>query len=203
VSDMPTVVACIANAMQDLRSVEKSGVNQQQGYAFRKTDDVLTAVAPVLRRHRLVVVPVVEDVSYAEVEIGAKRTPMISVRLLTRFDWYGPNGDMISARVASEGQDSADKAAAKASTVALRTVLVQVLALPTADSAALSPGQLKAIQTLMREAGITEREDRLAFASEVVGRELDSSKDLTGAEASEVIAALKAGIDEAKEEAPA
>ena len=52
--------------------------------------------------------------------------------------------------------------------------------------------QMRAMQAAFRDAGITEREDRLRFASETIGREVGSASDLTRDEASTVIDELKA-----------
>lgn len=46
------------------------------------------------------------------------------------------------------------------------------------------------------EAGITEREDRLKYVSDVVGREVGSSADMTETEASAVIDALQADLQQ-------
>jgi hypothetical protein len=50
--------------------------------------------------------------------------------------------------------------------------------------------------TLFIEAGIEDRVERLGYATAVVGRAIDSSRDLTIAEAGEVIVSLLAGIGE-------
>lgn len=61
-----------------------------------------------------------------------------------------------------------------------------------ADVEAINDGQMKALQASYRDAGINDRDGKLRFASETVGRDLSSAKDLTRAEASQVIDALKA-----------
>lgn len=193
----PTVVEAISAAMLDLRQVEKASRNEAQNYSYRSSDDILVAAAPVLRKHRIVIVPDVEQIEYAAVEYGARQTRMTSARIVVAFRWYGPNGDFITARVAAEAADNADKSATKAMTTAFRINLVEVLALPVADAAAVSPAQVKAMQTLFGQAGMRERQARLDYAAAVTGREdLTSSKDLTAAEASEVIDSLKAALDE-------
>lgn len=51
----------------------------------------------------------------------------------------------------------------------------------------------KKMHATFREAGIDDRADRLAFAADTVGREIESSTELTEDEASQVIAALGGG----------
>jgi hypothetical protein len=55
--------------------------------------------------------------------------------------------------------------------------------------------QLTKIHTSFTAAGINDRNERLLYAAEVVGRELGSSKDLTSTEASQVIDALDSDHD--------
>lgn len=54
-----------------------------------------------------------------------------------------------------------------------------------------SPGQLKAMGAAFGERGITERDERLAAVAEIIGRQVESAKDLTTTEASAVLDALK------------
>lgn len=56
----------------------------------------------------------------------------------------------------------------------------------------LSAQQLKALQTLMRMTGLDDRDERLLFSARIIGRSISSSKDLTSAEASQIIEVLAA-----------
>lgn len=64
---------------------------------------------------------------------------------------------------------------------------------PAEDLIEPNGAQMKALQASFNEAGFESRDraGRLAFASEAIGRDLSSAKDLTKAEASRVIDALK------------
>jgi len=62
--------------------------------------------------------------------------------------------------------------------------------------APITPEQLKKLHASFNEAGITARETRLEYASNIAGRALESSSDLTKAEASKVIEALAADVRE-------
>ena len=117
--------------MQEVQSVGKTERNQQQGFNFRGIDAVVNAVGPAFRKHGVFVLPSVREFHHGVVEVGAKRTPMGHVRLMTEFTFTGLGGDFVSTIVASEAMDSGDKATAKAMSVGLRTALLQVLALPT------------------------------------------------------------------------
>lgn len=81
-----------------------------------------------------------------------------------------------------ESDDASDAAAAR---------LVTAGRDASADAELLTAGQLRRIQQLMRERGIGSRNERLALAREIIGREIGSSKDLTTAEADRVIVYLE------------
>ncbi len=63
--------------------------------------------------------------------------------------------------------------------------------------APISPAQLGKIGALMGEIGIKERDERLGYVAHVIGRPVESSKDLTKAQASKVIEALTADAERA------
>lgn len=128
---MTTIYQAISAVMGDVREVRKSDRNAVQGFNFRGIDAVMNAVGPALRAHGVIVVPTVESHDYTTVVVGQKRTEMGHAQLVVTFTWYGPEGDHITSRVAAEAMDSGDKAIAKAHSVALRTAMIQTLALPT------------------------------------------------------------------------
>lgn len=55
--------------------------------------------------------------------------------------------------------------------------------------------QVRLLLILFSEAGIRDRDQRLAVTSRLVGRQVHSSNDLTIAEASALIDELKAAVD--------
>jgi hypothetical protein len=117
--------------MNDVQAVGKNDRNNQQGFNFRGIDAVINAVGPAFRKHGVFVVPSVQASEYSQVEVGKNRTPMGHCRLEVAFAFIAPDGSLVEAVVPAEAMDSGDKATAKAMSVALRTALLQVLALPT------------------------------------------------------------------------
>lgn len=65
------------------------------------------------------------------------------------------------------------------------------------DEPGITPQQSKALHATFNDAGIKEREQRLDYCRKLIGRDIESSSDLTAAEASDVIDALKADAEEA------
>lgn len=83
-----------------------------------------------------------------------------------------------------------DKATDQASDIDLNAPPPQLVAPETGaaeEPDGPTPAQMKAMHASLGEAGFTERDDRLAFVSAVVGRDVDSSKNISRAEAGRVI----------------
>jgi hypothetical protein len=83
----PRVYAAIAVITAELAGVgiAKAQVNAQDGYAYRGIDDVLKALAPLLARHKLCVLPRVLERSVTERQ-GVLGNLLISVSLQVAFD---------------------------------------------------------------------------------------------------------------------
>lgn len=131
-----TIHVLLAKVMADILPVgKKDRVESANGpkYNFRGVDAVVNAVGPVLRLYGVVVVPELQSVSYQDVVTGKNRTPGRASMVTVKYRFIGPAGDEVSAVVAAESIDSGDKATAKAMSVAWRTCLIQVFAIPTGD----------------------------------------------------------------------
>ena len=121
----------IAAVMGDVQAVAKRDRNTHQNFNFRGIDAVMNAVAPALRKHGVVVLPNVESWTFEPVEVGQKRSLMGHALVHVTYTFVGPEGDHVTCSVLGEAMDSGDKAVPKAMSVALRTALLQALALPT------------------------------------------------------------------------
>lgn len=193
----------ILAAMREVTAVGKDGRNEQQGYAFRGADSVVSAMAPALRRHGIITLPMLEDVHVERVPTGSRDTMMHRARVTVRYRFTCPGGDHLDAVVVGEGGDSADKAISKAMTVAYRTALLQVFALPTQDVDAVTPAMHRNMMALLAKGDIRTTEQRAAYASEVLGREIESVRDCTASEVALIISSLEAALaDPNHEEVP-
>lgn len=130
-SGKPSVVEALAAVMRAVPAVGKDDRNTQQGFNYRGIDGVLNAVGPALREHGVVVMPEVQDVEYSTEEVGSRRSRVGFVRVTVKYRFIGPAGDELCCVVAGEAMDAGDKATPKAMSVAFRTALLQVLAIPT------------------------------------------------------------------------
>ena len=127
-----TIVAALAAVAAEVGAVRKGERNAAQGFNFRGVDAVVNAVAPALRRHQ-VLGPVPELVSLERESAGTSRNgaQISRVTVQVRYRLLGAEGDEVSGLVPGEANDTADKATAKAMSVAMRTFLLQALCLPT------------------------------------------------------------------------
>lgn len=293
-----TAIELTIEAMRNVLAVPKDGHNQAQGFNFRGIDGVLNACGPALRKAGVLPVPFLTKIERSTVEVGARRTPMDSVYIEVVYLFYGPGADAVGVKVPGASMDSGDKGVTKAMSVAFRTALIQLFALPTqepdpdstvyerapalepqamavraaalaastvealraiyeearavpglgaievpdadgrvvtlaalitargehlaaetaaadrgatnrgapspdpADNSDLDPntrlasnGQLQQIGVLLGEGGVTKRESRLLAVSELAGRALTSSAELTMVEARDIIKQLRAAVD--------
>lgn len=126
-TEKPTVVEVITAVMRDVRSIGKADTNTHFGFKFRGIDTVLDAVGPVLRQHGVVTVPELRSLTS---ETNGKNTRVV---VEVAYTFFGPAGDHITAVVPGEAMDQQDKASSKAMSVAFRTALIQVLAIPTGE----------------------------------------------------------------------
>jgi len=149
--------------MADVGAVGKNDRNQHQGFKFRGIDAVVNAVSPSFRKHGIIPVPTVEKAEYAAVATTNNK-PASSCRLEVTYTFYAPDGSNIAATVASEAWDHGDKATPKAMSVAFRTALLQVLALPTDDP---DPDEHVYVQAPPDWQGVLETAEQIADINEL------------------------------------
>jgi hypothetical protein len=130
---LPGVYRAIAAVMEDVGhdGIAKDRKNQQQGYNFRGIDDVYNALAPILARHHLIIVPRVLSREKTERET-AKGGALFYVVVHVEFDIIcSTDGTRITAATYGEAMDSADKATNKAMSAAYKYMAMQTFCIPT------------------------------------------------------------------------
>lgn len=124
------IYAVMSAAMEEVQAVRKEGFNDTQRYNFRGIDQVVNAVGPIFRRHKIIPVPYACSAKYRDV-LTSTGKPSREVTVGATYRFYGPAGDFIEATVPGESMDSGDKGTPKAMSVAYRIVLLQMLCIPT------------------------------------------------------------------------
>lgn len=129
---VPTVIEALANVMTDVVAIAKTDFNDFHRFNFRGIDTVLDYVGPAFRTHRIVPIPEVRNIHSDDLTAKDGKRKR-GVTLTVAYTFYGPRGDSITAVVPGEANDTEDKASSKAMSVAFRTALLQVLAIPTGE----------------------------------------------------------------------
>ncbi len=127
------VYQCIAAVAAEVArsGIAKGRRNQQQGYNFRGIDDVYNALAPLIAKHELVILPRVLSRECVERQ-SSKGGALFYVTVDVEFDFVSArDGSKHTARTFGEAMDSADKATNKAMSAAYKYVALQVFCIPT------------------------------------------------------------------------
>ncbi len=138
---LPAVYAAIAAVMEDVGrdGIAKDRRNDAQKYNFRGIDDVYNALAPILARHHLIIVPRVlsrektERVSMKDDGRGnVRESVLFYVVVHVEFDIIcATDGSKHIASTWGEAMDSADKATNKAMSAAYKYMAMQTFCIPT------------------------------------------------------------------------
>jgi len=131
-TEQPNIYAVMSAAMEEVQAVRKEGFNDSQKYNFRGIDQVVNAVGPIFRKHKIIPVPYMCAAKYRDV-LTSTGKPSREVTVEAEYRFFGPAGDYISATVPGESMDTGDKGTPKAMSVAYRIVLLQMLCIPTDD----------------------------------------------------------------------
>jgi hypothetical protein len=129
----PAVYTAIAAVMADIakEGISKSRSNQSQGYKFRGIDDVYNALAPILAKHHLCLVPQVLNREVVE-RTNTKGTVLFYVTCQVKFTLVSAeDGSSVEAVTYGEAMDSGDKATNKAMSAAYKYMAMQTFCIPT------------------------------------------------------------------------
>jgi hypothetical protein len=122
------------NAVQsDLakEGITKDRRNEQQGYKFRGIDDVYNAIAPLLAKHKLCILPRYISRECTE-RTTAKGGVIFYATVHGEFDFVSAlDGSKHTVTTYGEAMDSADKATNKAMSAAYKYAAFQAFAIPT------------------------------------------------------------------------
>ena len=124
------LIAAVAAEMAS-EGISKGRKNKDQGYTFRGIDDVYNALAPVLAKHGLVVLPrcLVRTVTERQTRNGGT---LFSVVVESEFDFVSSHdGSRHTVKTFGEAMDSADKATNKAMSAAYKYAAFQTFCIPT------------------------------------------------------------------------
>ncbi len=131
------IYAALLAVMTDIAEIgiAKLSKNKDQGYNFRGIEAAMNELAPILIRHKVVVVPSYSE--HVETERETKnggRMKFVKVKGAFRFV-SAEDGSSVESVCWGEAFDTSDKATTKAQSVAFRTALFQTFVVPTQATA--------------------------------------------------------------------
>jgi hypothetical protein len=127
------VYKLIALVSADLcqQGIAKDRKNVQQGYGFRGIDDVYNALAPIISKHGLVILPRVISREVSE-RMGKSGSSLFYVVVEVEFDFVSSHdGTKHTVKTFGEAMDSGDKATNKAMSAAYKYAAFQTFCIPT------------------------------------------------------------------------
>ena len=111
--------------------ISKSRKNAQQGYQFRGIDDIYNAIAPILAKSGLVILPRCTDHKIEVRETGAGKK-LFCAYIKVDFDFVSSfDSSKHTITTYGEAMDMADKATNKAMSAAYKYAVMQAFCIPT------------------------------------------------------------------------
>ncbi|CAL9605349.1 hypothetical protein SUDANB95_05477 [Actinosynnema sp. ALI-1.44] len=123
------VLAAVLEVMKGVGVIAKTDVNSHFGFKFRGIDTVLDRVAPLLQQHGVLTRPELRDLRHFPLGKDGSKVIVIVAYHFT----HAESGEEWTTVVPGEANDGQDKATSKAMSVALRTALLQALAIATGE----------------------------------------------------------------------
>jgi hypothetical protein len=127
------VYTCIAAVSAEIAQtgISKDRKNATQGYQFRGIDDVFNALAPLLAKHKLVILPRMLTRTCVERQTQ-KGGVLFNTTVEAEFDFVSAHdGTKHTVRTFGEAMDSADKSTNKAMSAAYKYAAFQAFCIPT------------------------------------------------------------------------
>lgn len=128
----PAVLAGMVHVAAEIAQigVDKRSKNKDQGFWYRGIDDIMQAMAPLLTKHNLVILPNFhEHKTEARLTRQGKALYEVVVRGVFRVS-SAVDGSMVEIATYGEGMDTADKATTKAMAIAFKYALMQGFHIP-------------------------------------------------------------------------
>lgn len=142
------VYQAIAEVAAELaaRGISKDSRNQAQGFNFRGIDAVYNALAPLLAKHKLCILP--RCISRECVErTNAKGNALFYVTVQAEFDLVSAeDGSKHTVSTYGEAMDSGDKATNKAMSAAYKYAAFQAFCIPTEETSIDSDAETHEVQ---------------------------------------------------------
>jgi len=174
-TDTPTIHEALNAVMRQVTEVRKSERNNHFGFQFRGIEQVMEETAPWFREHG-VIGPLPKLLRYDIAGAGKDAVTIVQVE----YTFIGPAGDSLTAVVPGEAKDTI-----KAMSIALRTVLIQVLHIPVKQRDADAPPPMTAArakllaraEVVCKDRGWDSKRFQGEYSEWARGAEISEAKD--------------------------
>lgn len=128
------------------KGIAKNGRNVSQGFNFRGIDAVYNALAPLLAKHKLCILPRCVERTCVE-RVNAKGTALFYVTVKCEFDLVSSlDGSKHTVATFGESMDSGDKATNKAMSAAYKYAAFQTFCIPTEETSVDADSETHEVQ---------------------------------------------------------
>lgn len=109
--------------------IGKKQKNSHQGYNFRGIDDIYNALAPILSKHQLTVLPRIVSFEYQALTTQKGQAQRLCI-LHIEYDIVASDGSKHTVSTIGEALDTGDKATNKAMAIAYKYMALQTFCIP-------------------------------------------------------------------------
>lgn len=172
-------IAAVAGELA-AKGISKDSKNQAQGFNFRGIDAVYNALAPLLFKHNLCILPrCVERVCVERT--NAKGTALFYVTVQAEFDMVSAiDGSKHTVATFGEAMDSGDKATNKAMSAAYKYAAFQAFCIPTEETSIDADSETHEVKAKFNEKNAFDDLESSEFAGAdlAVIEQFKSAKDV-------------------------
>lgn len=126
------IYKALAAVTEEIGAIGKNQKNKGQGFMFRGIDDLMNALNPVLAKHKVFIVPDIQEQKREERKSSNGSILIYSICKI-KYTFYTDDGSNLHAIVIGEGMDSGDKSTNKAMSAAFKYACFQVFCIPTEE----------------------------------------------------------------------
>ena len=173
------VYQAIAEVAAELatRGISKDSRNQAQGFNFRGIDAVYNALAPLLAKHKLCILP--RCISRECVErTNSKGNALFYVTVQAEFDLVSAeDGSKHTVSTFGEAMDSGDKATNKAMSAAYKYAAFQAFCIPTEETSIDADAEAHEVRAQPDSVGLANAVNAIRAATTVaeIGKHLKAA----------------------------
>lgn len=163
------VYQAIAEVAAELatRGISKDSRNQAQGFNFRGIDAVYNALAPLLAKHKLCILPRCISREYVE-RTNAKGNALFYVTVQAEFDLVSAeDGSKHTVSTFGEAMDSGDKATNKAMSAAYKYAAFQTFCIPTEETSIDADAEVHEVRAQHDSVGLANAVNAIRSAATI------------------------------------